>query len=132
MSAINAAFGWVWLTLGMASGIYLGLNFQRSEWLGGYASWARRLLRLGHVAMIALGALNVLFALTVPLVHFRPGELPLASASFIVGAVTMPLVCGLAAWRPPLRHLFVIPVASLLTASITLSVALLRGGGAAP
>ena len=34
----------------------------------------------------------------------------------IAGAVTMPLVCYLAAWRKPLRHLFCVPVTSLAVA----------------
>jgi hypothetical protein len=32
----------------------------------------------------------------------------------ILGSVTMPLCCGLMAWRPRLHLIFAVPVASLL------------------
>ena len=34
----------------------------------------------------------------------------------MIGAVTMPLVCLLSAWRKAMRHLFFIPVACLVLA----------------
>ena len=128
MIALNAAFGWCWITLGFLSGMLMGLRFYREEWLGGYNSWRRRLLRLGHIATVALGMLNVLFALTARYVPLLTWERDLISWSFLIGGVTMPIVCALAAWRQPLRHLFVVPVASLLTAGITLSVGILKHG----
>src|SRR5262245_24117189 len=116
---LNAAFGWVWITLGMASGALIGLRFYREDWLGGYDSWRRRLVRLGHISFFGLGILNVLFALSVPHVRLAAWEQAVASWAFVIGGVTMPLVCGLSAWRQPLRGFFVIPVASLLTAAVT-------------
>jgi hypothetical protein len=41
-----------------------------------------------------------------------------ASVLFIVGGVSMPLVCFLAGWKKPFRHLFFIPVGSLMGAVI--------------
>lgn len=132
MIALNAAFGWLWITLGFASGALMGLRFFRDDWLGGYDAWPRRMVRLGHIAIIALGVLNVLFALSAPHVPLAAWERLTASLAFVIGAVTMPLVCGLAAWHKPLRHLFVIPVASLLTGGITLTVGILKHGVQAP
>src|SRR5262249_59491418 len=73
---LNAAFGWLWITLGMASGAVIGLRFHRSDWLGGYESWPRRLVRLGHISFFGLGILNLLFALTAPPVPFPPRPQP--------------------------------------------------------
>ena len=39
-----------------------------------------------------------------------------ASVCFVLGGVTMPLVCFLSAWRSPCRHLFFIPVTALVLA----------------
>jgi hypothetical protein len=50
--------------------------------------------------------------------------LRVASVLLIVGAVAMPSVCYAAAWRDPLRHLFFIPVVSLMG-----GVAALLAGG---
>lgn len=112
----------------MASGALMGLRFYRENWLGGYDSWRRRLIRLGHISFFGLGILNLLYAFTVPHVPLAAWERGLASWAFIIGGITMPLVCGLSAWRQPLRHLFFIPVASLLTAAITLTIGMFKAG----
>lgn len=132
MIALNAAFGWAWITLGFISGMLMGLRFYREDWLGGYDSWRRRLVRLGHIATVALGILNVLFALTARYVPLAAWELRTVSIAFVIGGVTMPIVCGLAAWRQNLRQLFVVPVASLLTAGITLTVGIFKHGVTPP
>jgi ABC-type proline/glycine betaine transport system permease subunit len=126
--ALNAAFGWAWITLGFVSGMLMGLRFYREDWLGGYDSWRRRLVRLGHIATVALGMLNVLFALTARYVSLAAWELQTVSIAFVIGGITMPIVCALAAWKQDLRRLFVIPVASLLTAGITLTVGIFKHG----
>jgi hypothetical protein len=79
------------------------------------------MVRLGHISFLGTGLLNVAAALTVTA---RPTSLPpeWVSGLFVVGAVTMPAVCFLSAWRDGFRRLFFIPVASLLVASIMLVV----------
>jgi hypothetical protein len=111
---INEAFGWVWILAGILSGLVLGMFFQRDDWLGGYGSFRRRLIRLGHISFLGLGILNILFALSLPRLHLGAGILALASRALLVGAVTMPLCCGLMAWRRGFHLLFGIPVASLV------------------
>ena len=112
--------GWVGMLAGVVSGAVIGLFFHRETWLGGYQSHPRRLLRLGHISFFGLGMLNVLFALTIHAVpNFGPTVL-WASRLLVIGAVTMPLVCFLTAWRKPMRHLFPIPVVSIGGAVILL------------
>jgi hypothetical protein len=112
---LNWFGGWGMVLAAFVTGAGLGLFFHRDDFLGGYASFSRRMLRLGHIAWAALGMMNVLFALS-PL----PATLAVraASACFLAGAVLMPLVCFLAAWRKPLRHLFPLPVAALVLAVV--------------
>ena len=38
---LNLLIAWLWILLGLVSGFYLGLNFQKENWLGNYASWKR-------------------------------------------------------------------------------------------
>ena len=117
MISLNLALGWLAVLAGLVSGAGIGLFFHREEWLGGYASWTRRMLRLAHVSLVGTGLLNVAFALTAG--ALAPAPPPrLASALFVVGALTMPTVCVLAAWRPALRHAFFVPVASLIVATL--------------
>jgi hypothetical protein len=111
----NLAVAWSVILVGLVSGALVGLGFHGEGWLGGYASWRRRMVRLGHISFLGTGLLNLAFAVTVPALGGRP-DVRVASMLFIVGAVTMPAVCFLAAWRKPLRHLFVIPVVSLVGA----------------
>lgn len=116
----NEAFGWIWFVLGMVTGAALGLGFARPGFLGGYGSWERRLLRLGHISFFGLGLINILFAYALPRVALDAPWPAVASWGLIVGGVTMPLCCALAAWRKPMRNLFPIPVVALLVgASIT-------------
>ena len=112
--------GWVSMLGGVASGMYMGLRFHGEGWLGGYASFRRRLVRLGHIAFFGLGFLNVLFAFTVRALPIGAPFGEIAAAGFVLGAVTMPLACFLAAWRKPLRHLFPLPVAGVLTGIVSL------------
>jgi hypothetical protein len=43
-----------------------------------------------------------------------------AAVGLVVGAVTMPLTCFLAAWRAPLRQLFPLPVTAVIGAIVSL------------
>jgi hypothetical protein len=124
--ALNLWTGWVGILAGMLSGAAIGLFFHDERWLGGYASWPRRLLRLGHVSFSGIAFLNIAFAATLHVTGEIPGART-ASWLLVAGAVAMPAVCSLAAWWKPLRHLFVVPVASLVGAAL----ALLLGGVAA-
>ncbi len=123
---LNVTFGWLWISLGFLTGLLLGLGFHKAEFLGGYASLRRRMVRLGHIACVMLGVLNILYALTVDQATLSPFERWATSVTFVLGGFTMPLVCWLTAWKTPFRHLFFIPVASLLYAGITLSIGLVR------
>ncbi len=105
----NMLCGWVGFLLGVVSGALIGLFFHREDWLGGYGSFRRRMLRLGHIAFFGLGLINVLFALCAR-DEVATRWLGWASAALIVGAATMPLNCFLTAWRKGFRHLFFVPV----------------------
>ena len=109
----NLLAGWIGFLAGAATGALMGLCFHREEWLGGYGSFPRRMLRLGHIACFGLGLINILFALTVAQLPPAPAA-PVASVLLIVGLITMPLNCFLTAWRKPFRHAFFIPAGSTL------------------
>lgn len=91
--------------------------FYRDDFFGGYDSFRRRILRLGHIALAGLGMINILYSKT-HLAHDPSLTSTVASISFIVGGITMPGVCFLSAWRASFRHLFFIPVVALITAVI--------------
>ena len=114
-SDLNLLAGWAGLLLGCLFGAASGLFFQAENWLGGYASWPRRMLRLAHVSFFGLGFINIAFALTARQLALSEGLL-WPSALLIVGAAGMPLVCAVSAFHKPVRHLFAIPVLSVIGA----------------
>jgi hypothetical protein len=116
MSHLNLTVAWLAILLGLISGTLIGLFFHREDWLGGYGSWRRRMLRLGHVSFFGTGLLNLSFALSSAQLRHEPPP-RIAAMAFVVGAIAMPTVCFLSAWRQPLRHLFFIPVTSLIVAT---------------
>jgi hypothetical protein len=102
--------GWTGMFFGLLAGASIGLFFHQENFAGGYASFRRRLMRLGHIAFFGLGILNVLYALTLDFLSVELRFPELASLSLIAGAAAMPLVCFLSAWKMPFRHLFAVPV----------------------
>ena len=113
---LNLVLAWGGILLGFLSGLWLGVNFHRPDWLGGYASHQRRLYRLGHISLFGLGATNLLFYFTALKLPVASVVVSTAACGFIVGAITMPLCCVLMAHYPNLRHLFAVPVISLILA----------------
>ena len=110
--ALNWNLGWGLVLAGFLSGAAIGMKFHREDYLGGYTSFPRRMLRLGHIALIALGLLNVVFSITPFVDPLRST----AAVCFAAGAVLMPLLCFLTAWRSGFRRLFFVPVVTLVTA----------------
>ncbi len=115
---INIQAAWIGFFLGCVSGAIPGLLFHRSDWLGGYNSWQRRMVRLAHIAFFGIGFLNVLFYLSVKSLGLE--GLQTTSILFLVGAVAMPLVCYLSAWKMIFRHLFFIPAMSVILGIVLL------------
>jgi hypothetical protein len=112
---LNWYAGWFMILSAFVTGAVLGLFFHRDDFWGGYNSFRRRIARLGHIALAALGMMNVLYSLS-PWPASPTWEARAASVCFVVGGVSMPGVCFLSAWRKSMRHLFFIPVASLILA----------------
>ena len=111
----NLVAGWMGILAGVIAGAVAGLFFHRDDWLGGYGSYPRRMVRLGHIAFFGIGFINLAFALSTPAFSLAVRQQQLASLSLILGLITMPACCFLSAWRKPFRHLFPIPVICVLT-----------------
>ncbi|PYQ48677.1 MAG: hypothetical protein DMF59_15320 [Acidobacteria bacterium] len=111
---LNLMAGWISMVAGATSGATIGLFFHKEQWMGGYASLRRRMIRLGHIAFFGLGIINVLFALSLAAIPIPARFAGFASAGFVVSLVTMPVSCFMTAWRTGFRYLFPIPVAAVL------------------
>jgi hypothetical protein len=116
MRDLNFQIAWLAILAGLITGAGIGLFFHRENWLGGYGSWRRRMIRLGHISFFGTGVLNLAFVLSVQHLGLEHPP-PVASTGFIIGVITMPSVCFLSAWRDSFRHLFFVPVSSLIVAT---------------
>ena len=113
---VTYSAAWIGICLGCVAGAIQGLFFHRVDWLGGYNSWPRRMLRLGHISLVAIGLINLAFALTMTVLGITDG-IVWPSRLLIAGAVTMPLLCYLSACQDSFRHLFFIPALCIIAAT---------------
>ncbi len=109
-------FGWIWILSGFLSGAAIGIFSHDTAWFGGYDSFRRRMVRLAHIACVALGIVNIVVALTLMQLQITDSAALVTQWLWITGAILMPLVCVLSAWMKPLRNLFALPVIALITA----------------
>jgi len=114
----NLFLAWLWILLGFVSGMTLGMFFHHENWLGGYGSFKRRMYRLAHISFFGLGAVNLLFWLTMQIIDAREPLADLASSAFIIGTITMPLCCMVMAQFPKAHLIFAIPVLSLIAGGV--------------
>ncbi len=122
----NEIFGWMSIFAALAAGVYMGVKFQDENWLGGYAAFPRRMIRLAHVALAALGALNIFFAQSAPHLRLAPPLMLTASMALMAGAVTMPLACVWLAVRRRNFPVFALPVGCLAAGLIITIGGMLR------
>ena len=119
-AALSILAGWIGMLLGAISGAGIGLFFHQEGWMGGYGSFRRRMLRLGHIAFFGLGFLNIMYGLTVKTLSLPLWSIEISSFGFLVAAIAMPLCCFLTAWNPLGRYLFPIPVTGVLLGVMSL------------
>jgi len=120
----NIVAAWIGFLLGVVSGAVPGLFFHRPDWLGGYTSWPRRLVRLAHISFFGIGFLNLGMGLVGQ--AFGVESVP-ASILMLLGAVAMPVVCYASAFRPPFRHLFFIPAGAVLASIVLFTIKIMAG-----
>ena len=117
---INIYAAWIGILLGGLAGAAQGLFFDKEDWLGGYSSWKRRMIRLGHISFFGIAFINLSFALSAVALGLEE-RVAVSSVLFLVGAVCMPLVCYLSAIKTMFRHLFFIPALSVIAGVILFS-----------
>ena len=122
----NEIFGWVCILASVAMGLWMGLKFRDEHWLGGYASLARRMVRLAHIALAALGVVNIEFGRTARELILSSTVVECASLSFMIAAVSMPVCCLLIAKNFRRFEIFALPIGSLSLALLLTIGGLLR------
>ena len=117
MHILNFYAAWIGILFGFIAGAILGLFFHDESWMGGYSSWRRRMARLGHISFFGIALINLLYALSIAVFNVQIAS-PYPSYFFIAGAITMPLICFLSAYKKSFRHLFPVPVLCLVAGTL--------------
>lgn len=89
--------GWVGFLGGVISGAIMGLMFHRENWLGGYGSQPRRMVRLGHISFFGIGLINLFYALSLAPLGVPTAAARIGSTALLVALIMMPTVCFLTA-----------------------------------
>jgi hypothetical protein len=139
---VNVRVAWWMIGLSMAGGAVLGLwsfggPVTPPPGFRAFDDLPRRLVRLGHIAAIALPALNLLYVPWIGRTRWARATRRAGCRWLLFGTVALPSLLVVAAFWSPGRYLLPIPVLALIGAVGLLAAGLSRrppGGrdGAAP
>lgn len=119
----NRIVGWTSLAVGIGVGLVMGLwsfdgPMEPPAWIGEYADTSRRLIRLGHIAFIGLGLIDILIERELLRSALGRAGRATASWSMVIGNVLLPVALfGAAAYRP-LKYFMAVPAGSVFVALI--------------
>jgi len=112
------AYALLGIPVGLGLGLALGLVARHEGGWGGYASFPRRAVRLGHIAAVMLPVLAGAYAVWLGGRPVADGPLAWATVLWIGGGPLLSLSLFVAAWRPRARAAMVVPAVALTAASI--------------
>jgi hypothetical protein len=113
------------MLLGALSGLAMGLwsfggPVPVPDWIGGYSELPRRLLRLGHIALFALGMINLMLARQFAGFDLGERTKRLALAAMNTGNLLMPALLFAAVFQPGFKYLLAVPA---LAVALALAIA---------
>jgi hypothetical protein len=119
----NRFVGWTCIAVGVATGLVLGLwSFDGPvdvpRWIGSYEDTSRRLVRLGHIAFLGLGILNLLLSRELPGSSLGPRAKRVASVSMNFGNIFLPLTLFASGAYRPLKIFMAPPAISVFVALV--------------
>jgi cytochrome b561 len=115
----NITFGWIWILAGLLVGALMGMwsfNGPMPSPVGDYASLGRRMLRLSHIAFIALAIINILYGYEIDRLKISKRLRSIGSRSMIYGAALIPLLLIGAVFFEPLKYLTTLPAVLVILA----------------
>ena len=123
--------GWVSLAVGIGTGLIMGMwsldgPVKTPGWLGEYGDTPRRLARLGHIAFIGLGMLNIMVARELPELDLGGRGRKIAAGTMNFGNVFLPLTLFAAAVFHPAKYTMAFPAISVFIAMTLVAVGVCR------
>lgn len=120
----------VGIPLGLAAGALLGPVARRTDGWGGYGSFRRRALRLGHVSLVMLPLLSGFYGLCADNLGTVPRLAQVGAPLWVAASLALSAALGLAAWRERLAsRLLPLPAAATIAGAILLAAAILGAHG---
>jgi len=122
---LSRAIGLTSMLLGAASGLVIGLwsfggPLPEPEWIGGYGDLPRRLIRLAHIALFALGMINLMLARQQAGFDLPAPTGRLALGAMNLGNLLMPTLLFATVFLPEAKYLLALPA---LAVSMALAIA---------
>jgi uncharacterized membrane protein YiaA len=119
----NRVVGWTSLAVGVAVGLVMGLwsfdgPLQPPGWLGEYAGTSRRLARLGHIAFIGLGLIDILIERELVRSALGSTHRAVVSWSMAMGNVLLPVALFGAAIYRPVKYFMAVPATLVFVALV--------------
>ena len=118
---MNRTIGWFSLAAGIATGLVMGLwsfdgPMPAPAWLGDYGDTSRRLARLGHIAFVGLGLINILLAHELPHSSLGARAQRMASRHMNFGNIVLPITLFAAAFWRPAKYAMALPATAVFVA----------------
>ncbi len=126
----NISFGWIWILIGLIVGAIMGLwsfNGPMPSPVGDYTSLPRRMLRLSHIAFIALAIINILYGYEIDKIKVKDKLKRIGSKCMIYGAILMPILLMAAVFFEPLKYLTMISATLVIIAVTIMAVGQIKG-----
>jgi hypothetical protein len=123
---INVVAGWVTMVIGLGSGSVLGLwafagPFPCPKGHEDYTSLPRRMVRLAHIAFVALPIISILYGHHIDMVPLSDSVKHLGSACMLLCMIGVPTLLIMASFYLPLKYLEVVPVSAGILALIIMA-----------
>ena len=125
----NIKFGWLWILVGIFVGAIMSMwsfNGPFVSPVGDYDSLPRRMLRLSHIAFIALAMINILYGYEIDKVKLKEKFKRLGSNFIICGAILMPLVLMGAVFYENLKYFAVVPIFLIIISLIIILAGIMK------
>ena len=125
----NIKFGWLWILVGIFVGAIMSMwsfNGPFVSPVGDYDSLPRRMLRLSHIAFIALAMINILYGYEIDKVKLKEKFKRLGSSFILYGAILMPLVLMGAVFYENLKYFAVVPIFLIIISLIIILAGIMK------
>ena len=120
---------WFWILVGVIIGAIMSMwsfNGPLNSPVGDYTSLPRRMLRLSHIAFIALAVINILYGYEIDKIKLKDKIKKLGSNFIMYGSILMPLILLGAVFFENLKYLTVIPSFLIIIALVSIVLGMMK------